>query len=153
MGDTYTKIIYHVVFSVKYRRSCFPLEIREKVFSLLAHVINEEGVVPLCVGGHVDHIHLLVSIKPTQKISDIISKIKTRSSKLLKLKGLVKWDFEWQNGYGLFTVSSYDYEGLKRYIENQEEHHKKKGFKKEFVKMLNDMDIEYEEKYLFDFLT
>lgn len=153
MGNTYYKAYYHIVFCIKHKRDFFHQSIRDEVFGIIAGIIKSEDAVPIIVGGHVDHVHLLVSINPKYSISVIVSKIKTRSNRVLKIRKLVSLDFEWQNGFGLFTVSTNNFEIVKRYIKNQDEHHRNKGFGDEFISILKELEIEYDDKYLFDFLT
>lgn len=150
MANTYTQTHYHVVFSVKNRESKLQYSNLNHIFDLIGIVISEEDTIPLIVGGYTDHIHLLISVKPKYAVSDIISKIKTKTNKRLKEKQLVDGRFEWQIGYSVFGVSRHDLEGVKSYIENQESHHHKISFKEEYVSLLKEAKIHFDEKYLFD---
>ena len=96
-----------------------------------------------------DHIHILVGMRPTQSISDLLQDIKGGSSKWINDKKLVKGKFEWQEGYGAFSYSKSQLKDVIAYIENQEEHHKKKSFRDEYLEFLKKFEIEYNEKYIF----
>ena len=150
MANTYSQIYYHIVFSVKNRENKFQLKNLESIFNVIGVVIADEGVVPIIVGGYTDHIHALVVAKPKYILSNIIANIKSRSNKWLKEKRLVDDQFEWQVGYSVFSVSRMSLESVKKYIENQESHHQKIGFKEEYIDLLKEADIEFDEKYLFD---
>jgi REP element-mobilizing transposase RayT len=150
MANTYSQTHYHVVFSVKNRENIFQNHHLNEIFNLIGIVIFEEDAKPLIVGGYLDHIHLLISIKPKYAVSNIVSKIKSKSNKRLKEKRLVDKNFEWQIGYSVFSVSRQDMELIRSYIKNQESHHKKIGFKEEYISLLREANIQFEECYLFD---
>jgi len=97
-----------------------------------------------------DHVHVLVGLKPTQSISDLVRDIKASSSGFISEKGWVKGKFSWQEGYGAFTYSRSALVNVINYILNQEEHHKKKSFREEYLEFLKEFYIEYDEKYLFE---
>ena len=98
-----------------------------------------------------DHIHIFVGLHPAQSISKLVNDIKTSSTKFIKKQPWMPYAFEWQNGYGAFSYSKSSIDNVVNYILNQEEHHKKKTFKEEYLTFLNEFGIEYKEEYLFDF--
>ena len=104
-----------------------------------------EGM-PLAVGGVADHVHLLVSLKSKHRLDYFLRDLKADSSAWINTE--LKKKFEWQKGYGAFSVSSSNIEGVKRYIANQEKHHEKKCFQVEYLELLKASGVEFEEKYL-----
>lgn len=101
---------------------------------------------PLAIGGVADHVHLLVSLKSKHRLDYFLRDLKADSS--VRLHTELKKKFEWQKGYGAFSVSPSSIEGVKKYIANQEKHHAKKSFEIEYIELLNAGGIEYDEKYL-----
>jgi putative transposase len=100
-----------------------------------------------------DHIHIFVGLKPAMNISDLVRDIKNNSSNFINGNKWVKGKFAWQEGYGVFSYSQSQIENVYQYIANQEEHHSKKTFKDEYIEFLKKFNIEYNEKYLFDWLS
>ena len=98
-----------------------------------------------------DHIHFLIGYKPTQLIPDLVENIKTSSNKHIKTKKLSKFPFAWQTGYGAFSYGRSQIPSVAKYIENQEEHHRKKPFREEYLDMLRKFDVEFDERYVFEF--
>ncbi len=98
-----------------------------------------------------DHIHIFIGYNLNQLIPNLVEQIKTSSNKWIKDNRLSKFQFSWQKGYGCFTNSNSQIDSVVKYILNQEQHHKKNTFKEEYLKILNQNDIKYDEKYLFDF--
>ena len=96
-----------------------------------------------------DHLHLVVGMRPVQSISDLLQTIKRDSSTWIKENNLVKGNFHWQEGYGAFSYKKSDLPVLINYVKNQEAHHHKKTFQEEYIELLEEMGIEYDEKYLF----
>ena len=99
-----------------------------------------------------DHIHLLVGLKPNISVSDLVRDIKARSSKFINESNWIQGKFNWQNGFGAFSYSKSQIDNVINYILNQEEHHKKTSFKEEYVDLLRKFEIEYNDKYLFEWL-
>ena len=120
------------------------------MFRMLAHHTKESGCVVAIVGGHVDHVPLLVGLSRTLKISKLIEVIKTETSKWAKDVAGGQPDFRWQAGYGTFSVSFSNVEVVKRYINNQDIHHSKRSFKDEFRLLCRKHGIEVEERYVWE---
>lgn len=106
----------------------------------------------LAINGMPDHIHLLIGYEPTESLSDLIRETKRSSTDWVKTNRLCPMKFSWQSGYGAFSHSRSQIGQVARYIENQKEHHRKSSFREEYLKMLHDFEVEYDERYLFDFL-
>lgn len=96
-----------------------------------------------------DHVHLLIGLRPSQSISDLMQDIKGSSSEWINNNKLVKGKFEWQAGYGAFSYSKSDLKNVIEYIKNQEEHHSKKTFREEYIEFLDKFEVAYDERYIF----
>ena len=99
-----------------------------------------------------DHAHIFVGLNPVQSISDLVRDIKTNSSSFIAEKKIVSNKFKWQEGYGAFSYSQSQVDAVVKYILNQEEHHNKKSFREEYLDFLKKFNIEYDERYLFDWI-
>ena len=104
----------------------------------------------LHIGGMPDHIHILAKLSPKLAIMDVLRDIKAVSSKWVNDRQLVRGRFEWQTGYGAFSVSQSQFDVVRTYIHNQEQHHRKTPFKSEFITLLERHQIEYDPKYVFE---
>jgi putative transposase len=127
---SYTNHLYHIVFGTKERFLFISSEIRPLFHQYLGGIVRGLGGIALEIGGVADHVHLLVKLKPTILFSDFLRDLKSNSSKWAKQNGMPK--FGWQRRYGSFTVSESQVDIVRRYIRNQEQHHKKFDFKTEF---------------------
>lgn len=154
MANTYSQISIHAVFAVKGKQNLITSPWRDRLHSYIAGTINgiHKDAKVLAIGGWKDHVHVFFGLPPAISISDFVSKIKSNSSGWINKQKLVPGHFEWQLGYGVFSYAKSQRSNVINYIMNQEEHHRVKTFKEEYLKMLHDFEIEYEEKYLFDFL-
>ena len=123
---------------------------KAQLYTYIGGIIRAQKGLLIEIGGIEDHIHLLVGISPTKPISDAIREIKANSSKWVNELFELSERFEWQKGYGAFTVSYSHQQLVKNYIQNQKEHHHKKSFKEEYIALLKSHDITFEEKYLFE---
>lgn len=145
---TYTSIIYQLVFGTKFRQPTLIKENRDELFKFITGVLKNKNCFLYVIGGVEDHIHIITHIHPSVALADLVKDIKLGSTAYIKEKNLFP-DFKgWQEGYGAFTYSVDAKDNLIRYVLNQEEHHKKKNYKEELKSLLNEMEIEFEEKYL-----
>jgi len=150
MSNTFTNLIYHIVYSTKYRRTTISAEWQSDLYAYIGGVLlNREGI-PLEIGGTADHIHILTKLSPKYAIMDVLRDVKADSSKWINERQTSKQRFEWQAGYGAFSVSSSQVDKVQSYIRNQEEHHRKQSFKEEFLTILRKHQVEFEIKYVFD---
>ena len=150
MANTYSQITIQVIFVVKRRECLLKKEIRENLYRYITGIIKNENQKLLAIGGVSDHIHLLIGLKPDKKISELVKEIKANSSRWINENHLINERFEWQSGYAVFSYTNSQQRVLIDYILNQETHHKEKTFREEYVKVLNEFNVEYEEKYLFE---
>ena len=149
MSNTYHKIYIQTVFSVKYRKAMIHKDWKQNLCGVIGNLINETGCKTLIVNGVEDHIHCFFSLKPSLSVSDVMQSAKAKSSKWINDSGHLSHRFEWQRGFGAFSYSKSDIQNVIRYIQNQEEHHKKQSFLDEYRKFLKRFEVEYEEVYIF----
>ncbi len=152
MANTYTQLYIQIVFTVKGRQNLIPKQHREKLHKYITGIITKRNQKLLAIFAMPDHIHLLLSIKPNITISDLVRDIKAGSSKFISESNWIKGRFRWQEGFGAFSYAKSQQDNVVKYILNQEEHHKKKTFKEEYLDFLHKFEIEYNEKYLFDWI-
>jgi REP element-mobilizing transposase RayT len=148
MANTYTSLNYHVVFSTKNREPWLDHGIRERLWPYLGGIARDNGMKALEVGGVADHVHLLISIPASMALAKAVQLIKGGSSHWLKDTFPKLHGFSWQDGYGAFTVSQSQLDGVRQYIRNQEEHHRTKTFEEEYRAFLTKHHVEFDDRYL-----
>ena len=148
MGNSYISCYVHYVFSTKDHEKWLKSDIRERLFPYLGGICKENSLKLIKAGGVDDHLHLLVSLPSTITIAKAIQYLKGGSSRWIHETFENMKDFAWQEGYGAFTIGVSQIDRIKIYITNQEDHHRKKTFREEFIDFLNYHGIEFEEKYL-----
>jgi putative transposase len=152
MSDTFSQLYIQYVFAVKGRENLLQKSWRQDVFKYMAGIISGKNQKSIIVNGVEDHVHVFVGLRPTMCIADLIRDIKNNSSKFINEQNFLKGKFAWQEGYGAFSYSHSQIENVYQYIADQEEHHKKTTFKEEYFEFLQKFEIEYNEKYLFEWL-
>ncbi len=152
MANTYTQIYLHIVFSVKRRQNLIQKTWKEELYKYICGIANGKDQKIYAIGGVSDHIHILISIRPTIAVSDLVRDIKANSSKWINEKGFLLNKFQWQEGFGAFSYARSELDTIIRYINNQEQHHQKKTFKTEYLDLLQQFNVEYDEKYLFEWV-
>jgi REP element-mobilizing transposase RayT len=150
MPNTYSQIYIQIVFAVKGRKHFIKESIREEVQKYITGIVSNKGQKVLAIYSMPDHIHILISMSPDCKISDLVRDIKANSSSFVQEK-ISMPSFKWQEGYGAFSYAKSQIDNVVNYILNQQNHHKQKTFKEEYVDFLNNLDIIYKEEYLFEF--
>jgi len=150
MPGTFSQIYIQIVFAVKGRQNLIDKSWQTELHKYIAGIIKEKGQKPMIVNGMPDHIHAFVGLRPGAAIADIARDIKNNSSGFINDHKFVKGKFAWQEGYGAFSYSHSHIGKVYDYILNQEEHHKNKTFKEEYIDFLQKFKIEYDEKYLFE---
>jgi putative transposase len=148
MGSTFTKLLYHFVFSTKDREPTIHQENRDRLYGFIGGIIRQEGGVLLQAGGVADHIHLLASLRAEPSVADMLRAIKSKSSGWMNRYVTPQERFQWQAGYAGFSVSESQVARVRRYIQNQESHHRRVSFKEELIELLERHGIEYDERYL-----
>ena len=152
MADAFSQIYIQYVFAVKGRENLLQQPCREEVFKYMAGIVKGKNQKPIIVNGVSDHVHVFVGLKPAMNISDLIRDIKNNSSNFINDQKFLKGKFSWQEGYGAFSYSHSQIDSVYQYIANQEEHHRKKTFREEYIEFLKKFEIEYNEKYLFEWI-
>ncbi|HLF19180.1 MAG TPA: IS200/IS605 family transposase [Bacteroidota bacterium] len=150
MANTYTQIYIQVVFAVKGRMNLIRREWKEELFKYITGIVRNEKQKLIAINGVLDHIHILLGIKPDIALSDLVSDIKANSSRFINDKRFVRGRFSWQEGFGAFSCSHRELDSVIHYIANQEEHHSKKTFREEYEEMLKAYQIDYNKKYVFE---
>ena len=148
MSDSYTNLLYHIVFSTKDRRPIIAPEYESRLYDYIGGTIRGVGGISLELNGTTDHVHLLAKPRPDRALSDVLRDLKANASGWMHDVFPVLKDFSWQRGYGAFTVSQSNVEEVRRYILRQKEHHEKVSFRGEFIQFLKANGIEYDERYL-----
>ena len=149
MLNTYTQLYIHFVFAVKYRQATIQEEWEDRLQKYITGVVQGNGHKLLAINTMPDHLHMFVGLNPKQSISDLMRLVKGDSSEFVNKEGFTKRKFYWQDGYGAFSNSRSQIDGVTKYILNQKEHHSKKTFRDEYVDMLKDYAVEYDQQYIF----
>ncbi|HRK28430.1 MAG TPA: IS200/IS605 family transposase [Chitinophagales bacterium] len=150
MPNTYTQLYVHAVFAVKGRANLISPKWKEKLYQYITGIITNKNQKLMVINGMPDHLHLLIRLKPDCTLSDLIRDIKANSSKWINEQKFVMGKFEWQTGFGAFTIGQSQIQSVVNYILNQEEHHKKKTFREEYIEFLNAYEIDYKPEYIFE---
>jgi REP element-mobilizing transposase RayT len=150
MPQSFARVNIHLVFSTKHRKPFLFEGIQDELHRYLGGVIREHGGSPVRMGGVEDHVHLLFGLSRTMTIAQTVEKVKTASSVWLKTKSPILDSFQWQKGYGAFSVYYRDLDRVVGYIENQKRHHRKKTFKQEYIQHLEENGLAYDERYVWD---
>lgn len=149
MANTYTQLYVHVVFAVKGRANSISIQWKEKLYQYITGIITNKNQKLMIINGMPDHIHLLIGLNPNCNLSDLVRDIKANSSKWINENKWITGKFEWQAGFGAFTIGQSQVQAVVNYILKQEEHHRKKSFREEYIEFLNAYQIEFKTEYIF----
>jgi len=150
MPQSLANVLVHIVFSTKYRAPLLYPEVRPALFAYLAAIARNHGCECYRAGGVANHVHLAVRLSRMITIAGLVQELKSSSSRWLKTQSPRLSKFRWQEGYSVFSVRASGLNTLVRYIENQEEHHRKRSFEREHRAILDKEGIEYDERYVWD---
>ena len=151
MANTYSQIYIHVVFAVEGRQNLITPERKESLHKYITGIVTRQGQKLLAIHCMPDHTHVLIGLKPSMCLSDLVGDIKTGSANHINKNRWVVGRFSWQEGFGAFSYGHSQIGEVIRYLENQEEHHAKRSFRQEYLSFLKKFNIPYDQKYLFDF--
>lgn len=151
MGDTYTQVYVHFVFAVKWRQALIPREHKNELHHYIGGLALRRNAKPIAIHCMPDHIHIFVGFPTTISMADFVKEIKVESTQYINEKGWIKEKFHWQKGFGAFTYTRSLVSRVANYIENQERHHQKQPFRKEYMSMLDRNGVEYDTRGLFEF--
>ena len=146
--STYTQILYQIVFSTKNREYSLDTENRNELFKYISGILKNKRCHLYQIGGVSDHLHIVTHLHPSIALASLVKDIKLASTEHIKEQKLFPKFNGWQDGYGAFTYSVSEKNRLIEYVKNQEAHHQKKTFKEEYIELLNEHGIEFDEKYL-----
>lgn len=149
--NVYSQVYLHLVFSPKFRKALIKEDIQPAVYSYISGAISNKGFKSINVNGMSDHVHILVGLNPQVAVTDLVRDIKRSSSLYINENKLTSVKFQWQEGYGLFSYSRSHLGNIFNYIQNQKKHHAKSTFRKEYTGMLEKFEVDFDEKYLFEF--
>lgn len=148
MANTYTQIHIQAVFAVQDRQSLIKNEWKDELYKYITGIIQNHEHKVLQINGMPNHIHILIGMRPTQSLSDLMKQVKQDSSKWINTKGFVHGKFSWQAGFGAFSYSKSELPNVINYIKNQELHHKAITFQDEYLQLLKEFNIEFDERYI-----
>lgn len=149
MANTYLKIFIQYVFAVQNRRSLINPSWRDDLYKYISGTVRNKGCKLYAIGGMPDHLHIFISMSADISPSSLMSDVKRSSSLWINRNNLVKGGFNWQHGYGAFSYSESHIDRIVKYINNQEEHHKKRSFIEEYKALLKEFQAEFDERYIF----
>lgn len=150
--STYSNLYIQIIFAVKGRQSLINPKWEDELYKYITGIVQRKGHKMIVINGVPDHIHFFIGLNPSYSISDLVREVKKSSNEFIKQNNLSRDNFSWQGGFGAFSYSKSDIDRVVKYILNQKEHHKKQSFKEEYLLFLNKHEIEYNEKYLFEWI-
>lgn len=150
MAQSLSKLYVHIVFHIKNSSIAIRNEDKRRLYAYVGSVIKSNQSIPVAINGTHDHIHILCVMSKNIALAKLVEEIKRHSSRWIKTLDKYYTDFAWQGGYGGFSVSSSIHDRTKRYIDNQEAHHKKMTFQEEYLMFLKEYGVEYDEQYLWN---
>jgi len=152
MSNSYTQIYIQIVFAVRGRQSLIHSSWEEGLFKYISGIVRNKEQKLLAINGMPDHIHILIGMRPSCCLSNLIREIKKASNQFVNHNGYTSSPFHWQEGYGAFSYSHSALDKVVAYIQKQKIHHRKKTFRDEYKEFLMRYDIEYKDEYLFDWI-
>jgi len=152
MANTFSQIYIQTVFAVNGRLSLIRPEFKEELYKYITGIVRNKHQKLIATNGMSNHVHILIGLKPAIALADLVREIKVGSSDFINRKKWVRGRFSWQEGYGAFSYGHSQLDTIIRYIQNQEQHHRRRSFKDEYLASLKKFEIPFEEKYVFQFL-
>ncbi len=152
MANTFTQLYTQLVFAVQGRQNIIQNRFEEDVYKYITGIIQNKGHKLISINGMPDHIHIFIGMKPKEAISDLVRDVKKDSSKLINSKNWIRGKFNWQEGFGGFSYGHSQISDVANYIDNQKKHHKKRTFIEEYLELLKKFQIEFDKRYLFEWI-
>ncbi len=152
MANSYAQIYIQLIFAVKGRENLIRSDWEERLFQYITGIIQNKGQKMIAVNGMPDHLHVFIGMQPGCCLSDLVREVKKASNEWINGNKFLPARFYWQEGFGAFSYSRSQVDAVYKYVMNQKEHHKKKTFKEEYLEFLKQYEVEYNEKYLFDWI-
>jgi REP element-mobilizing transposase RayT len=151
MANTYMQLNVQTVFAVKGRENILTPNFRSQLFEYIAGILRNTKQYPLAINGYKDHIRIFFELNPDTSLSNVLETVKSNSSKWINSNHLLMGRFEWQRGYSGFTYSKSQRNSVIKYIMNQENHHKAHRFKDEYLDILRKFEMDFDDRYIFEF--
>ena len=151
MADVFSVIYFQIVFAVKYREALIDPSWESDLYRYISGIASQRGHKVYAINGMPDHIHIFLSFKPAESLSDLVREIKVSSQKFIVEQQYCNFKFQWQAGYGVFSYSEDKVSTVCNYIENQKAHHAKQSFKREFEGFVNNAKVDFGRKEGFDY--
>lgn len=151
MADVFSQLYIQIIFAVKHRQALISHSWEDELYRYTTGIVQNRGHKMIAIGGMPDHIHIFIGLKPAESLSELVREIKKSTNDFIRDNKLSKHKFDWQAGYGAFSYSRSHRDGVYQYIMNQKEHHLKRTFEQEFLKLLADFEVEIGTKKMFDF--
>jgi len=152
MAGTFSQIYIQVVFAVKGRQSLIQNAWKDELHKYISGIITNKNQKSIIVNSMPDHVHVFVGLRPAMSISDLVRDIKNNSTNFINDHNKVIGKFSWQEGYGAFSYGQSQIQSVYNYIRDQEIHHKAKTFRQEYIEFLKKFEVDYDERYLFEWL-
>src|SRR6267143_5934042 len=152
MANTFSQIYIQTVFAVSGRLSLIKPTFKEDLYKYISGIGRNQGQKLISINGMSDHVHILIGLRPAMALADLVREIKADSTNFINKKKWVRGRFNWQEGYGAFSYGHSQLDTIIRYIQNQEQHHRRSSFKNEYLTLLRRFDIAFEQKYVFEFI-
>ncbi|MGH9871704.1 MAG: IS200/IS605 family transposase [Pyrinomonadaceae bacterium] len=152
MANTFSQIYIQTVFAVSNRMSLIKPAFKEDLYKYLTGIVKNQKQKLISINGMPDHLHILIGLRPSMALADLVREIKADSTNFINQNKFVHGRFSWQEGYGAFSYGHSQLDTIIRYIQNQEKHHSRQSFKAEYLTLLRKFDIAFEEKYVFEFI-
>jgi len=149
MANTYTQLYVHVVYAVEGRDNLISPKWKNELFKYITGIITNKNQKLMAVNGMADHVHILIGLKPDCNLSDLVRDIKANSAKFINDKSWIAGKFEWQTGFGAFTIGQSQIDKTVKYILNQEEHHRERTFRDEYIDFLKAYKVDFKPEYVF----
>ena len=153
MPGTYSQIYVQAIFAVKGRESIIGSDWEERLYKYISGIVQKKEQKMLAINGMPDHIHFLIGMRPSCCLSDLVREVKKSTNDFIKENKLSNFKFSWQNGYGTFSYNHSQLDTVIAYIMNQKKHHRKQTFREEYIGFLKKFNVQYDEKYLFEWIA
>jgi REP-associated tyrosine transposase len=150
MANTYTQIYIHIVIVVKGRQSLIPDNKKTNLYKYITGILQNKNHKLISINGTSNHVHILIGYNPVEALSALVKELKRCITNYINEQRWIKGKFSWQTGFAAFSYSRSQLSNVIRYIENQEQHHREKTFREEYIEMLKKFEVEYNTKFIFD---
>jgi REP element-mobilizing transposase RayT len=149
MANTYTQIYIHVVFAVEGRQNLIRQEYNNELQKYITGIVSGQKQKLIAINNMPDHLHLLIDLRPDSSLSDLVRDVKANSPRFINEKRWVVGKLSWQEGFGAFSYSRSQLGTVIRYVENQQTHHLKRSFRKEYIELLEKFNVDFDQRYIF----